>query len=161
MKARPQRILLKLSGELLAGTGGAGHRRGGLALRDGVGRFVDEWERVPVLRSQLRLPAEDRAELRRIRLACRAQGLAASLRACGAGVMPFLGNRLSQLTVPVLGVAGEDDPTYRQNVERACSRIANAHAVVISGAGHSVHLERPVEFVREAERFVSGIADVS
>jgi 2-succinyl-6-hydroxy-2,4-cyclohexadiene-1-carboxylate synthase len=104
----------------------------------GVEAFVDEWLRNPLFAG---LTAE--TDLRADRLRNTAGGLAASLRATGTGTQEPLWDRLGDITAPVLVIAGEHDPKFREIGERMSAALPDATFVVVPGAGHSVHLEQP------------------
>ncbi len=139
---------------LISATGGiddaaerAARRAADEALADrvesiGVEAFVDEWLAQPLFAG---LSAE--AAHRRARLANTATGLASSLRLAGTGTQEPLWDRLDELTVPVLVVAGERDPRFVALAERLVAGVGdNAELAVIPGAGHTVHLEQPGAF---------------
>jgi 2-succinyl-6-hydroxy-2,4-cyclohexadiene-1-carboxylate synthase len=106
----------------------------------GVEAFADEWLALPLFAG---LPPEHRfVEERRSN---RPAGLAMSLRLAGTGTQVPLWNRLHELTMPVLLIAGAEDAKFTALAERMAGCIGdNAHLAVIGGAGHSVHLEQPV-----------------
>jgi 2-succinyl-6-hydroxy-2,4-cyclohexadiene-1-carboxylate synthase len=109
---------------------------------DGVAAFVDWWLMQPLFATL----AADRAD-RDDRLANTSGGLAASLRLAGTGSMDPLWDRLAGLAMPVLIVAGERDAAYAEAGRRMVRAIgANASLVLIPGAGHACHLERPDAF---------------
>jgi 2-succinyl-6-hydroxy-2,4-cyclohexadiene-1-carboxylate synthase len=105
--------------------------------------FVNRWEQVPVLASQLGLPEKVRAGLRARRLACSKPGLAASLRGMGTGTQGWLGGRLGQIHVPTLLIAGAKDEKFTENAKFMEGRIPDSTRAIVDGAGHSVHLEAP------------------
>lgn len=72
-------------------------------------------------------------------------GLASSLRLAGTGTQAPLWPRLGELRMPVLVVAGEHDPKFTAIGRRMAGSIPHATFVVIDGAGHAVHLERPAQ----------------
>ena len=112
-------------------------------LEVGVGRFVDEWLAQPLFAT---LPS-DHAH-RPERLTNTAEGLASSLRMAGTGTQDPLWDRLGELTMPVLVVAGELDAPYRAHAERLVAAIGDgAELTLIPRAGHTVHLEQPEAFV--------------
>lgn len=113
---------------------------------DGIERFVDGWERLPLFASQQQLLPHRRATLRRQRLGCSPEGLAASLRGMGAGVQDWLGDRLHELGRPVLLVAGALDAKYRAIAADMGSAIGGARVEIVPDAGHAVHLEAPDRF---------------
>lgn len=122
----------------------------GTLEQEGIERFVEYWERLPIWESQSDLPARTRDELRRQRLAENARGLARSLRGLSAGVMEPVWHRLPELGSTLL-LAGELDHKYVSLARRMAEWIPQAQEVLMPGAGHAIHLERPAAF-REAVR---------
>jgi len=120
----------------------------------GVEAFVDRWERVPLFDSLRRLPADERARLRSQRMKCSAQGLARSLRGMGVGAQPWLGDRLQELMMPVLVVAGELDRKYVEIARATAARITHARLEIVGGAGHMVHIEKSSAFKRIVADFL-------
>ena len=120
----------------------------------GIEAFVQRWERHPLWASQASLPEATKQALRRQRLAQRPQGLAHSLRGMGVGAQAPLWERLGELTMPVLLVAGELDAAYRQMASEMARRMPRARCHVVEGAGHAVHLEHPEAFVAAVTRFL-------
>ena len=110
--------------------------------RDGVATFVDRWLAGPLF-ATLPLEAAGREE----RLSNTAEGLADSLRTAGTGAQEPLWDRLGELPMPVLVVAGEHDAKFTQVGERLAAAIPDATFVTISGAGHAAHLEQPDAFL--------------
>jgi 2-succinyl-6-hydroxy-2,4-cyclohexadiene-1-carboxylate synthase len=115
--------------------------------RDGIEAFVDRWERNPVFASHAALNPEVAARQRAVRLAQDPHGLAQSLRLAGQGAMTPLRDRLGEIARPTLVIVGALDPT-RPRGELVASGIPGARLVVIDGAGHTPHLERPDAFRR-------------
>ena len=72
-----------------------------------------------------------------------------------AGGLPDLSTSLSELRMPVLVLAGRQDPlvTPRRNRQLA-ARIPGAELVFIEDCGHVPHEEKPTEFVRVLEEFL-------
>ena len=114
--------------------------------RDGVQAFIERWEKLPLFASQRTLPFESREALRRQRLQNSASGLAQSLRGVGTGIQPSLYARLPMLHVPVLLIAGELDTKFTAIARHMARALPQAQLHIVSGAGHTVHLERPEEF---------------
>jgi len=69
--------------------------------------------------------------------------LAAALRGIGTGVMPALWQRLGELVMPVVVLAGERDATYVALGERLVAALPDATLVIVPGAGHALALEAP------------------
>jgi 2-succinyl-6-hydroxy-2,4-cyclohexadiene-1-carboxylate synthase len=84
-------------------------------------------------------------------------GLAGSLRLAGTGAMEPLWDRLPELRMPALLVAGELDSKFRALAEEMARRWGGpVEVAVIAGAGHACHLERPQEFVARVTTFLAG-----
>jgi 2-succinyl-6-hydroxy-2,4-cyclohexadiene-1-carboxylate synthase len=110
--------------------------------RIGVPAFLDEWLAQPLF-AGLSPAAQGRAE----RLHNTAAGLASSLRLAGTGTQQPLWDRLRDLRVPTLVIAGALDPKFVALGERLATTIPAADLAVIGGAGHTVHLEQPEAFL--------------
>jgi 2-succinyl-6-hydroxy-2,4-cyclohexadiene-1-carboxylate synthase len=121
----------------------------------GVEAFVDEWERLPIWESQRGLPDEVSRVQRDIRLGNSAVGLANSLRGMGQGSQPSYWERLGEIEVPVLLMAGALDRKYVGIAGQMGVRIVDATLSVVPGAGHAVHLERPREFIEDVRAFLA------
>ena len=126
-----------------------------LIEREGIEAFVAQWERQPLFASQWSLPAEVRARLRAERLRQRPHGLANSLRGMGTGAMPPVWNRLEELEVPVLVLAGELDSKYVTIARAMAERLPRAQVAIVPEAGHAVHLEQPARFLERVTAFLS------
>ena len=126
-----------------------------LACAEGIERFVDRWERTPVLATQLRLPCEERARVRALRLRNSVDGLAASLRGMGTGTQPYLGDQLASLSMPVLVMAGEDDAKFSSLARDLVHGIVDSRLALIPGAGHTPHLEQPQRWAAALDSFLA------
>jgi len=112
-------------------------------MADGLESFLDFWLDLPLFAA-----LDDDASGRSHRLMNRPAGLAASLRNCGTGTQEPLWDRLGELSMPVLIIAGERDDKFRAIGEAMAAAIgANARFAVIEGAGHACHLENPAATV--------------
>jgi 2-succinyl-6-hydroxy-2,4-cyclohexadiene-1-carboxylate synthase len=114
--------------------------------RDGLASFVEYWSTIPLFSSQQRLPESQQTEIRVQRLLNNPQGLANSLRGLGTGVQPSLWDRLVELKMPALIMAGELDHKFAGIAQRM--EIPNRKVVIVPDAGHAVHLEQPATFDR-------------
>ena len=121
----------------------------------GIERFVDEWEQLPIWESQRALPAEVLQFQREIRLRNRTEGLANSLCGMGQGAQPSYWDRLGEIGVPVLLMAGTLDRKFVGIAGQMGVRIAGAELSVVPDAGHAVHVERPREFLDEVRAFLA------
>jgi 2-succinyl-6-hydroxy-2,4-cyclohexadiene-1-carboxylate synthase len=104
----------------------------------GVEAFVEEW-----LASPLFAGLTPDTAMRSDRLRNTATRLASSLRATGTGMQEPLWDRLAEIERPVLVLVGEHDAKFTELGRRLVDGLPDAELVVIPGAGHSVHLERP------------------
>ena len=109
--------------------------------RDGVDAFLERWLAQPLF-ATLPATARDVDDRRRNT----ASGLAASLRRAGTGTQAPLWDRLGELAVPVLLVAGALDPKFVALAERMHGALARSELAVVADAGHTVHLEQPDAF---------------
>ena len=110
---------------------------------ESVDAFVDRWRRSPLF-AQLPVTEQDRRERRRNTPA----GLASSLRLAGTGTQEPLWARLGGLSLPVLVLAGADDPRFVALGARLAGTLPDAVLSLVPGAGHAAHLHRPAVAAR-------------
>lgn len=122
--------------------------------RNGVAAFVAQWEQIPLFATQRALPEDARARLREQRLRNSAVGLANSLRGMGAGAQEWLLQRLSEVDVPVLVLAGALDAKYCALAHEMASVLPCARVEIVPDAGHAVHLEQPDVFAQLVGAFL-------
>jgi 2-succinyl-6-hydroxy-2,4-cyclohexadiene-1-carboxylate synthase len=108
--------------------------------RDGVEAFAERWARGPLFADQ---PADVAAAAHADRLRRTAAELARTLRGMGTGAMEPVWDRLHELEMETVVLAGERDAKFRAIGERLASELPRAELRVVEGAGHAVHLERP------------------
>lgn len=128
-----------------------------MAERDGIEAFVWRWERVPLFATQERLPGRVRERLHNQRLANNPKGLANSLRGLGTGVQPPLWNRLGEVRMPCLIMAGELDAKFVGIAQKMADAIGGSRLAVVADAGHTIHLERPASFERLVMEFLRDV----
>lgn len=117
----------------------------------GLPAFVDEWLAGPLF---AHLSAEQAG--REARLVNGAAGLAASLRSNGTGSQEPLWDRLGELAMPVLVVAGERDDKFAAIAMQTVEAIgANASLRLVSGAGHAACFEQPAAFAAVVSEFLA------
>lgn len=112
-------------------------------LDEGIDSFAEYWSTLPIFESQRSLDPDRRRRVHELRAANDPRSLAASLEAVGTGRLPSLWSRLQSVETPTLWLAGARDPKFLAIAERAAEVMPDARAVVVAGAGHTVHLERP------------------
>lgn len=125
-----------------------------LLVREGLAAFVDRWEQLPLWARHSQLPDEARARLREIRLSHDPGMLSAMLRRTGAGEDPPVLERLAEIRVPTLLIAGALDTAYVAHARSMVARLPNARVEIIPNAGHMVHFEAPSEFHAAVKTFL-------
>ena len=122
--------------------------------RNGMEAFVDYWESLPLWESQSRLPAAVQEKLRAERLANNPGGLANSLRGIGLGAQPYLLDRLAEINVPSLFIAGQDDVKFSATARQIHETVPESRLCIVPESGHAVHLEQPDLFNRTVLDFI-------
>ena len=148
-------VLVGATGGLDTEEGRAARRAADEALaadleRDGLDVFLERWLANPLFATLPKDAAavEDRKENT-------VEGLADSLRRTGTGTQRPLWDELGALTMPALLVAGERDEKFTALAHRLASAWGGpARVVLVAGAGHACHLERPDAFLDAVEPFL-------
>ncbi|MBI5089218.1 MAG: alpha/beta fold hydrolase, partial [Actinobacteria bacterium] len=117
----------------------------------GVDAFLDEWVDQPLF-AGLTLTDDDRAD----RARNTAVGLASSLRLSGTGTQLPLWDRLRELNMPVLALAGELDTKFVPVAERIAASVPQGVFAQIHGAGHAAHLQQPGQVATRLEMWLRG-----
>ena len=115
----------------------------------GVERFVQEWLSGPLFSG-----LEPWAQFTSERLTNTAAGLAGSLRNAGTGAMTPLWDRLAEVTIPVLCIAGERDAKFCTAARRLASALPHGRLAIIPDSGHAAHLEQPAAVIAEVTAFL-------
>ena len=116
--------------------------------------FLDGWLAQPLFETTTPRLADLEA-----RRANPPDGLAYALRKLGTGTQDPLWDRLAELTMPVLLIAGEHDGKFRALAERMADAIGtNATTAWVAGAGHAVPLDQPSACADLIESFASSSA---
>jgi 2-succinyl-6-hydroxy-2,4-cyclohexadiene-1-carboxylate synthase len=116
----------------------ADERRADHLLDVGVDAFLDEWLSAPLF---AHLPRDEAA--REHRRGNTVAGLAHSLRTAGTGVQAPLWDRLSEIEIPVLVLAGELDDKFTGIGRRMADQLPDATFATVPSAGHAAHSEQP------------------
>ncbi|MGQ9907727.1 MAG: 2-succinyl-6-hydroxy-2,4-cyclohexadiene-1-carboxylate synthase [Candidatus Flexifilum sp.] len=125
--------------------------------REGIDAFVQYWDDLPLFSGLRRLPEAQRARLRAERLRRDPRGLAASLRGMGTGAQPSLWERLGELAMPVLLIAGAEDGKYAAIARRMAAAIPGAAIAIVPGSGHVVHEEQREPFNAAITTFLAAL----
>jgi 2-succinyl-6-hydroxy-2,4-cyclohexadiene-1-carboxylate synthase len=119
--------------------------------RVGVSQFVSKWLSNPMFANLVSTEGEIKDRLRNS-----VDGLVSSLTLSGTGSQQSLWDRVSELSMPVLLIAGENDQKFRQiNSEMKNLISSQTELVIIQNAGHAVHLEQPKQCVSVIANFLS------
>lgn len=124
---------------------------------DGLARFVERWEQLPLWASQAALPDTVRERLRAERMANVPRGLANSLRGAGAAVEEPAMERLATVAMPALLIAGALDTKYVALGRLMEQAMPSARLTIVERAGHAVHLERPEAFAAVVAEFLDAV----
>jgi 2-succinyl-6-hydroxy-2,4-cyclohexadiene-1-carboxylate synthase len=116
----------------------------------GVEKFVDEWLTQPMFAGLTRDAAAVPERLRNS-----PDGLASSLRLAGTGTQQPLWDRLGDLAMPVLVMAGVDDAKFSAVASRLGHAIGpNASVALVPRAGHSAPFENPADAASIVRRWL-------
>jgi len=122
-----------------------------------VPEFIDAWLAGPLFAHL----TEDQAD-RPSRLENSAAGLSASLQTVGTGRQSPLWERLAELEMPVLVVAGALDDKFAALAVQTVEAIGhNARLALVADAGHAVPFERPDAFVALVQEFLASIGEAT
>ncbi|MEY4606185.1 MAG: hypothetical protein RLY45_945 [Actinomycetota bacterium] len=115
----------------------------------GVPAFLREWVSQPLFGGMANADA-DLADRERNTI----DGLASSLRMMGTGTQVPLWPRLVELTMPVLAMAGADDHKFAAVAAQLADAAPHARSMLVPGAAHAAHLQRPDAVVSAVEQFL-------
>ena len=114
--------------------------------------ILADWNSQPVFQGRNPLPARREADFSR-------QALARALRVWSLGNQGPLLERLHQLEVPLLWIAGREDPPYLRLGERAARGNRRIRFVSLPGAGHRLPWEAPLPFLRQVRDFLGEVPE--
>jgi 2-succinyl-6-hydroxy-2,4-cyclohexadiene-1-carboxylate synthase len=103
------------------------------SLTDSWSSFLDDWCAQPVLQG-----AEIRDAQRDSRLALRRREIARSFMDWSLGAQEPLWDRLSEIKIPVLWIAGGNDKIYTEIAHRAAGFMPDARVAIAPDCGHRV-----------------------
>ena len=111
--------------------------------------FSETWAKLEIFKTQQGLPAKIQQQIRGRRLLNSPHALAFTLEGSGQGSMPYVGHRLSELTMPVCYISGELDTKY---TAIGVQYFGDVHRIVPQ-VGHNVHVEAPEAYRQIIEQF--------
>ena len=121
-----------------------------------IEEIVERWQRQPVFATQSPALVDGQ---RYGRLRHEPADLARLLRSAGQGEMEPVWDRLPELEMPVLTLAGALDERYAEAAERMASLLPEGRAVFIDGAGHAPQLERPAQTAEAILSFLDSVGN--
>lgn len=118
--------------------------------------FLANWYRQPLFASLARHGLVE--EMVQTRSTNDPQELARALRGMSPGRQGSFWDELDEFDGPTLILTGALDDKYVDITDEAAPRIDPVRRVVIPGAGHNVHAERPTAFLDVLEQFLTDTA---
>lgn len=131
------------------------HRLAARIEAEGVEKFIDYWEGIPLFRSQRKLPAKVREQIRSQRLQNDPRGLANSLRGMGTGSQPSWWDKLPVFDFETLLVTGKLDEKFCKIAEEMALKLPNSVQMSLIDSGHAIHVEQPEKFGTIVSGFLS------
>lgn len=111
--------------------------------------FSETWAKLDIFKTQQSLPVKVQQQIQRRRLLNSPHALACTLEGSGQGSMPYVGHRLSELTMPICYISGELDTKY---TAIGAQYFGDVHCIVLQ-VGHNVHVEAPEAYRQILEQF--------
>lgn len=127
---------------------------------EGMEKFVDFWENIPLFESQKKLAWEQRQKVREERLRQNQVGLANSLKGIGTGSQPSYWDDLATINVPVLLLTGELDGKFVDISREMKEKMPNATHCTTKNVGHAIHVENPVLFATMVEEHLNTLQNL-
>ena len=73
----------------------------------------------------------------------------------GAGSQPDLWEKLPELNLPALFIAGEKDWKFQRLAAEMANLCPNGEVAIMAESGHNVHFENPETYTQTVKQFVS------
>ena len=112
-------------------------------------QFLSRWNAQPLLGAAALRDAQASGTL-----IMRRREIARSFVDWSLGAQSSLWERLAEISIPVLWIAGENDPRYLALAERAVSMLPNGHLATAPAAGHRVPWEAEEWFAEQVAHFL-------
>ncbi len=120
---------------------------------EGVEAFIDRWIDHPIAGTQ-RLPSRLREADRLARLEHGPEALADAAVGLGPAAHEPLHERVAELMMPVVWMAGAEDNSYAE-IARIGAAATGGDLVIVPGCGHSLVLEAPVAVGDQIDRLAT------
>ena len=122
-----------------------------------IEKFIDYWMNIDLFNTQRRFSNERLSQIRERKLENNRTGLANTLRCSGTGNMDPLHKNIKDIQLKTLLITGELDSKFTDiNIEMA-NLFNNAEHKIIKNAGHNTHLEEPLKFIEELNKYLLAI----
>lgn len=123
-------------------------------LDNPIEKFVDYWMNIDLFSSQKKLPGEKLKFVRGNKLKNNPVGLANSLKGFSTGKMLPLFENLKNIRTKTLLISGELDKKFSTISLSMSKLLPLSENIIIKGAGHNTHLEKPKEFLNVVNNFL-------
>ncbi len=114
--------------------------------------FIKEWMKLPLFQHT---PDPMKSVYQDVMKAQNPKTIASSLRGFGAGVMPPVCNKISELNLPLTLIAGELDHKYVNRMSKIHESNDRSDFHIIKNAGHRVHADQPEKLVETLKEVVN------
>ena len=119
----------------------------------GISRYIENWYEADLFRTLKRHP-ERLNMIKAVRKNNDTAWMAKVLRELSVGRQLSLWDKLDELNMPVLLIAGELDDKYKKIVYRIKDYLKDSQVRLIPEAGHNTHLEEPEQFSKSLKCFL-------
>ena len=125
-----------------------------MILNKPIEDFISSWMDQELFGTLKRFSNSKIEQLKKEKYKNNRTGISNSLRAFSTGVMPYYGNNLKSLKIPVLLLSGQLDSKYTKINSGLQKQFSKAKHTVIKTSGHNTHLEEPQNFIRTVNKFL-------
>lgn len=124
---------------------------------DGILKFIDFWEEIPLFKTQKSLTLEKQYAIREERLGQSTTGLSNSLIGIGTGSQPSYWESLQTIKIPVLLITGEIDKKFVHIAREMEKTLPISKHTTIKCTGHAIHVEKPTLFATMIEEHIKSL----
>lgn len=122
------------------------------AIESDFDTFICRWINLPLFKS----PAgASNFDYKSIIAQQNPESMAASLRGFGAGIAPFVCNRLVSVNKPIALIAGESDEKYVDKMHEMHQLLPDSEMFVAANSGHRAHSDQPEQIVTFLTKFLN------
>jgi len=117
--------------------------------------FLENWKKLSLFSTPAQIPGERLQRYEAMQQNQRPDQLSLSLRGFGTGTMPCCKEKLNDLDLPVLLIAGALDDKFTRINSEMHRLLPGSRLVQMDQAGHRVHLEQPEAMVQLFNAFLT------